>query len=169
MQIGALAASPSGELFYCSYGNGVFHSTDDGETWEGLNGGLATNKVNDILAVPGEPLYLATDDQWVVQSKWIVPVKDAVRKTPTATEITFDISPNPARSLISLHYGLPDYVSGDLTLRDILGNEVLIDPGTKHLRGEGSLPIDLSGLRTGIYLFRLQTNAGVITKKVIRY
>ncbi|MDP4228775.1 MAG: T9SS type A sorting domain-containing protein [Bacteroidota bacterium] len=168
-EIRAIAASPSGELFYCSYGNGVFHSTDDGKTWEGLNGGLTTNTVNDIIAVPGEPLYLATDEEWVVRSKWIVPLKDAVRKAPSAENITFDISPNPVHSNITISYKLPEFISGDLSLHDVLGNEVAVCLGTQNVHGEGSLSIDLSSLPAGIYFFRLQTNAGVITKKIIRY
>ncbi|MEP7234042.1 MAG: T9SS type A sorting domain-containing protein [Ignavibacteriota bacterium] len=165
----AIAVATSGDIFIASYGNGVFRSTDNGKNWEGVNGGLTTNKVNDIIAVPGEPLYLATEDAWVWKSKYIVPLKNAVRKSEISNNIIFELSPNPASSRLTVHYSLPENISGKLSLCDILGNDLGVFDKNKMIQGDNSIPIDLSNVHAGIYFCKLQTTTATIVKKVIRF
>jgi len=169
LNITAIAVAPSGEIFICSYGNGVFRSTDTGKNWEGVNGGLTTKKVNDIIAVPGEPLYLATEDAWVWKSKWIVPEKNVVKKSVHNNEIVFDIFPNPLQSNVEIHYFIPENETGQLSLHNILGQEFPELTTSEMLQGDGSLSFDLSHLPNGIYFCRLQSGANSIVKKILHY
>jgi hypothetical protein len=168
--IRAIATSPSGEIFIASYGNGVFRSTDNGKNWEGINGGLNTKKVNDIIAVPGEPLYLATEDSWVWESQWIVSKSlSSPVLTKTTSNITFDIFPNPAQSVVTINYALPDNISAKIALYDILGKKLPLPEINNEINGKGSLNIDLSILPANMYFSTLQTSTGIITKKILRY
>jgi len=66
-----------------------------------------------------------------------------------------NIYPNPASYI--LHVSYPGSIKA-ITLVDVLGNIVLNTPKTN---------IDVSGLANGVYFINLQTNEGILTKKVI--
>jgi hypothetical protein len=76
------------------------------------------------------------------------------------------ISPNPNEGIFNLDYNLLEAEVSSVQLVDISGKlifEKLISPSKT-----GEVSFDLSGVSSGIYVCRLTTDKGVISKKVIK-
>lgn len=75
--------------------------------------------------------------------------------------------PNPFNPLTTITYEVPVAGHVKLSVFDVLGREValvtdgMVSAGTHHARVDGS------SLTTGVYYYRLSTNAGSFTKKLI--
>ena len=85
-----------------------------------------------------------------------------------STIMTFSLYPNPSHGTLNVTYSLPQ--SSDLNLRifDATGQQV----GNDHSwKAEGSgkhlYSIDLTGLSSGIYYCRLESNKTSLTKKLV--
>lgn len=74
--------------------------------------------------------------------------------------------PNPFNPSTNISYALPQRSKVTLKVYDMLGREVAtLFSGTK-VQGQHSLKFDASTLSSGIYLYRLTTDFGSITKKM---
>lgn len=84
----------------------------------------------------------------------------------------FSLEPNPALNHIChLRYTLAEPVSVRARLFDAAGRLVRVFVWGRGLSGDGYVRLDLSGLGSGVYLFKLETEAGVLsyaTKLVLR-
>ncbi len=56
----ALATNPSGDVFVGTQGDGVFRSTDNGETWTGVNNGLTATNVRALAINSASHIFAGT-------------------------------------------------------------------------------------------------------------
>ncbi len=78
-----------------------------------------------------------------------------------------DISPNPANNSTTLNYALKDNSKVNITLYNLIGQQVdLIFSGTKSL-GEYSDVINLTNYPKGIYMIKMNVNGIITTKKLV--
>ena len=127
-----------------------------------INNGIEDNRNTVISAAQGnrnpfiDNPYLATLI-WggtPAQNRWSVLSTDDFRQE------NIKIYPNPASG-----NDITINTNKDLTIEvyDILGKKVQTSHLTSNIK-----KLDISGLKTGIYLLRLKTESGTITKKLIR-
>ncbi len=82
--------------------------------------------------------------------------------TPNAA-VTFDVYPNPTNATVSV--SLPDALLGQkISLLNTIG-QVL---ETKNINAT-TMSYDLANLSNGIYFIQVQTNKGIVTKKVLKH
>ena len=98
---------------------------------------------------------------------------DGNGKTGAATAfqefaIELDLYPQPAQDHVNIQFSLPEATSLNLRITDLNG-QVIAQPLTEayYTGGEHQLQLPVSQLAKGIYLVRLRTATGSITKKLI--
>ncbi len=67
--------------------------------------------------------------------------------------------PNPATvsSFVNISYKVPEATGASLVVRNLVGGEVFRQP----VRGEGTLKVDLSGFKPGVYVYGLEVQGGM--------
>ena len=74
--------------------------------------------------------------------------------------------PNPFNPSTSIRFSLPEAQELSLVLYDMLGREVDVIAQGIHSAGEHSYRLNAAGLASGVYIYQLQTNSGVLSKKM---
>lgn len=75
--------------------------------------------------------------------------------------------PNPFNPTTNIRFELIEPSSVKLTVFNILGKEITTMINEKLNAGTYDFTFDASGLASGIYLYRIQTNSSVLTKKMM--
>jgi hypothetical protein len=75
--------------------------------------------------------------------------------------------PNPFNRSTTIQFTIPNETRVMLKIYNIFGQEIETVVNQKYLSGTHIVKYDASGLPTGHYLYRLQTNDFSITKKMI--
>ena len=75
--------------------------------------------------------------------------------------------PNPFNPTTNIQFQIPNESFVNLIVYDILGNEVASLVNEKKPAGSYEVNFDASGLSSGIYFYKLQTDAFVETKKML--
>ncbi|CAN0338433.1 unnamed protein product [Chrysoparadoxa australica] len=87
------------------------------------------------------------------------------------TDIPSDVElnqnyPNPFNPSTNITFGLPQNSKVDITVYDMLGRKVAtVFAGTKP-QGFHSVQFDASNLSSGIYIYQLRTDFGMISKQM---
>jgi uncharacterized delta-60 repeat protein len=85
-----------------------------------------------------------------------------IAENTTNAAFTFDVYPNPTNSMVSV--SVPDVLLGQkISLLNTIG-QVL---ETKNINAT-TMSYDLANLANGIYFIQVQTNKGIVTKKVVK-
>ncbi len=83
-------------------------------------------------------------------------------------DFTINISPNPARSNLNIAYTLGSSTEVEIVIYDLLGHKIMnVMTNAQHQEGEYNLQLDVSGIRSGIYLCRISTLEGMLSMKLI--
>ena len=77
-----------------------------------------------------------------------------------------DVYPNPSRDLFNISFTSEDIQNLKVKVLNLIGEE-LINETLEQFIGEYSKQIDLSNNAKGIYFLEIETNDGVINKKLI--
>ena len=165
-------------IFAGSVGNGVWRSTNYGNTWTQINDGLGSGAYN--------VLSLGTDDQYlfagtVSSSIWRRPLSQVV------TDVNEEINilpeqyyleqnyPNPFNPYTTIKYSIPNItLSGNaiegfrvqLKIYDVLGNEVATLVNEEKAAGFYEVQFDASNLSSGIYFYKLSASSFTEIKKM---
>ena len=82
------------------------------------------------------------------------------------TALSLSASPNPLRSATRMAFSLPSAAPVRLDAFDVLGRRVAVLHDGPLAAGEHERTFDASALPAGVYVLRLQTDAGVATARV---
>jgi len=80
------------------------------------------------------------------------------------TSYELQVYPNPTRGEVRI--SISDYPICDIRLFDIIGHQISI-VGQSEI-GQSKIAINLAHLPAGIYLIRIQTENGVVVRKVVK-
>jgi len=84
------------------------------------------------------------------------------------SSVSFNLRPNPATSTVHIDYSLVQTSEIGIAIYDILGHKVAeYMDGKIHKKGFHSVEIDISNIKSGIYLCRIKTPEGFQSKKLI--
>jgi subtilisin family serine protease len=76
------------------------------------------------------------------------------------------VYPNPFNPVTNIHFELPASGTVSLKMFNILGQQVLSIPARRFSPGSHILPVNASGLGSGVYLLRLETTFGTAVQRV---
>ena len=79
--------------------------------------------------------------------------------------VSFVIYPNPTDGTFTISYTIPGNHAINLIIIDLTGQVVYLNKNLNASFGQEN-QIDITGLRKGIYIVRLETISGIVTKKV---
>ncbi|MFZ5433166.1 MAG: T9SS type A sorting domain-containing protein [Calditrichota bacterium] len=144
---------------YWAYGN-------DGQHFGRAVNDLPNNAVPDSVA---DALYNATDHLPVV-ADFVLCSEDVNSTEPPRVEpVDFTISayPNPFNAATRISYDLPKSGQVSLSVFNLQGQMVATLVDGFQSAGAYSIPFDGSTLASGVYLYRLQTEGFVQTRKMV--
>ncbi len=158
-----LINTSANQLFLTTFGAGVYRSRDYGTTWEELRGGMRN--------VYSGPLTELPDGHVVYGSRGEI----GISISPTKTTEVFDTYrfslnqnvPNPAVGSVTITFSLPTTGFASLTIHDLLGRTVATLLESTRLQGPNEVTFDTRDLRTGTYLYRLQSGTQVQSRPMV--
>jgi len=133
---------------------------------------LKINFTSDIYVIPsngGTPLALTNDGNGLDPAWGIVgnPVNmEEAMEIPKTYKLYQNYS-NPFNPTTTIEYVIPKSTFVNLKIYDLLGNEVSKLVSTKKSAGNHSVKYNAHNLASGIYIYRLETEAYNETKKLI--
>ena len=89
-------------------------------------------------------------------------------KAQNLTMASVDIFPNPASSFFNLNLNLPEPADVKLTLCSMEGKVIKTNTSQHMMRGKQRMSMDVSDLKTGIYLVTVQVNDKIINQKLVK-
>ncbi|MBU1706397.1 T9SS type A sorting domain-containing protein [bacterium] len=85
---------------------------------------------------------------------------------PLPEEPTLTVFPNPGNSAFQLQYNLPQAGPVNLSLYNVLGQQVWSKPQGNQIAGLHQTKLDLSNMATGLYIAKLESRSGVAFTKL---
>ncbi len=154
--------------------NMVYRSDDTGSTWTAIDQGLLPQQTVNKLVADGQYLYAGTPGRSVWR-RLLSQITEVEQINDPRLPSSFQLAqnyPNPFNPTTSIEFSLATRSHVALEIFNALGQRVrTLDNQT---RTPGTYGVDWNGrndsgdqLATGVYLYRLTTDAGVITKKML--
>ena len=158
----------SGNDIYAATNTGVFHSNDYGSNWNDISSGMKNIYVSSLFKTDNYLFANSINGIWKRSLSEITSVDRD--RTSRGIPNQFYLSqnyPNPFNPTTKINYSVP--VSGNISLKvyNVLGQEVkTIFEGYKQA-GNYEVTFNGSGLASGVYLYRLQSEKVSIFKKFV--
>jgi unsaturated rhamnogalacturonyl hydrolase len=105
------------------------------------------------------------DEMEAIYNEGITSIED--NKTPSAWRPDIEYYPNPVKGKTNIFYSLIRKEKVKITVYDLFGREIAILADKVLPEGKYSAEFDASGLISGTYICRLQTNSGIQTIKIL--
>ncbi len=97
-------------------------------------------------------------------------VADLVTSTEevvTPETFKFGLAPNPTNGIVSVSYELPTSANASVSVRNMVGQEMMHFDQGDQLAGEYNFNLDVSNLANGVYLVSFQADNQITTKKLV--
>jgi len=157
-------------IFVGSFGNGVWRSTNYGNTWGQINDGFGSGAYYVLsLGLDNQYIFAGT----IASSIWRRPLSQVVTDTQEETNLQpkeFSLSqnyPNPFNPSTTINFSVPYSEFVTLKVFDVLSNEVATLVNEEKPAGVYEVEFNAFGLSSGIYFYKIQTSSFVETKKMI--
>ncbi len=165
-------------IFVGSYGDGVWRSTNYGNTWGQINDGLGSGAYYVLsLGIDNQYIFAGTS----ASSIWRRPLSQVVTDTQEETNFQpkeFSLEqnyPNPFNPSTKIKYTITNVIANEMkqsqlvTLKvyDVLGNEVATLVSEEQFAGTYEVEFSSDGLSSGIYFYTLNAGSFVETKKML--
>ncbi len=157
-------------IFVGSIGNGVWRSTNYGNTWIQINDGLSSGAYN-VLSLGADDQYLFAGT--VSSSIWRRPLTQIVTEISEETSLQpseFNLEqnyPNPFNPSTKISWQSPTGTHQTLKVYDVLGNEVATLVNEEKPAGSYEVEFNASQLSSGVYFYKLTAGSFTDTKKMI--
>jgi ligand-binding sensor domain-containing protein len=157
-------------IFVGSFGNGIWRSTNYGNTWSQINDGFGSGAYYVLsLGLDNQYIFAGTS----ASSIWRRPLSQVVTDTQEETNLQpkeFSLSqnyPNPFNPSTTIYFSVQSSEFVTLKVFDVLGNEAATLVNEEKPAGVYEVEFNASGLSSGIYFYKIQTSSFVETKKMI--
>ena len=146
---------------YVGMDYGIFYIDDYLSEWQPYYNNLPNVIVNELeVNVADGKLYAATYGRGL----WASPLQDPILSVDRYTVANnVSIVPNPANDRVII--AMAEAVEADIRLFDISGKLVIYQPDVTIAN---RYTLDISGLKTGVYFVRINSNLGTVTKRLIK-
>jgi hypothetical protein len=161
-----LAITGKGELITATYTEGVYYSSNDGESWQNYTSNMKLAEVNDIIIDKEANIFLATDESvWRSNPDSIVSVAENT-EIPSEYNL-YQNYPNPFNPTTTIKYSVKEAGMVTLTVYDILGKEIRTLVNETKSPGEYTATFDASSLPSGIYIYTIRTGSFNASRKLV--
>jgi len=166
LDINSFAGSGT-NLFAGTGVSGVFLTRNNGTYWTAVNSGLSQVYIS-ALGVFGANLFAGTS-----KGVWRRALSEMITGVTTiATDLPADFNlkqnyPNPFNPSTTIQYALPHRSQVMLRVYNTLGQQVAALVNDNQDAGIHDVKFDGSGLASGVYFYRLSTEAYVAAKKML--
>jgi photosystem II stability/assembly factor-like uncharacterized protein len=155
----------NGQLFLGLGVGGVYSSTNDGENWHNTSDNLGQAVVYDFI-FHEKHLYLATDESvWKSNPDTLTNIAEDDVK-PEAYFLSQNY-PNPFNPSTTIKYSLPRQGRITIVVYDALGREIVKLIDQEKPAGEYSIEFNASGLPSGVYVYRMQSDGFTQSRKLL--
>lgn len=148
-------------IYASEWHGGVYHSPDNGSSWNVINEMLSTRSVAMLqISSKAEYLYAATQGEGVFRTQ--------LREVGTSNEdVTLDVPtsysldqnfPNPFNPTTSITYSLPQSAVVSLKIYDITGKYITTLVDGVNSAGIHTVTFDAGSLSSGMYVYTLETD-----------
>jgi hypothetical protein len=144
----------------------IFKSYDLGETWQTFNTGLSTRFLNMEIINDSVALISGTNG---VLIKYFYRDHNLGFEDLTSEESNFTIYPNPTSNMQQIQISSIGNDNVNITLFDILGNEVKPVFNGQIQEGITKIDCNLSNLPTGLYVYRIVNGKNINFIKSQKY
>ncbi len=154
--------------------NMVYRSDDTGKTWSAIDQGLLPQQTVNKLVADAQYLYAGTPGRSVWR-RLLSQITEVEQIDNPELPSSFKLSqnyPNPFNPTTTIEFSLATRSHVALEIFNALGQRVRVLDN--QMRTPGSYRVDWNGrddngnqVATGVYLYRLTTDAGVVTKKML--
>jgi hypothetical protein len=93
-------------------------------------------------------------------------IMTSIDQDKLAEELALTIYPNPASEIINLQFTLKQPQACKISIRNIIGQEMIQLPINVIGSGQQQIPVDISGIGAGYYLLTIETDQGMAAKKI---
>ncbi len=161
-------------LFWGTHGEGIFMSSDFGDSWVRIDDSLPAGYTISALTTSGDYLLAGTIGAGIWRrplSQIITNINDEKNITPSEFILSQNY-PNPFNPSTTIKYQIPEISFVTIKVYDALGNEMITLVNEEKPIGsyevEFSVGLDSSpDIATGTYFYRIQAGAFVETKKMM--
>lgn len=158
------------DLYAAAWGFGVLVNKTPITGGAGTTGVFSTrtSEATLLAAAPDGTMYVAGEgglseiDPTTIDVVYSV-ANESLGEVPTEFDLDQNY-PNPFNPRTSIGYRVPETSNVTLTLFDALGREIRVLASGTHQAGHYQIDLDGSTLTTGVYLYRLSTPEGAITR-----
>lgn len=168
----AIAVSGT-SIFVGTGGDGVYVSTDNGESWHWENAGLTNGNVSSLVVsdnylIAGIDAITSTGEGEV----WRRPLSALLSVDAHGIDIPSVFSldqnnPNPFNPSTTIRYALPNRAHFTLTVLSTLGQHIATLVNEIQEAGYHDVRFDGSGLASGVYFYRLKAGDFIQTKQLL--
>lgn len=156
-----------GKTLFAGTYDGVFVSTDNGTNWTAVNTGLPTNSIVHAIVISGTSLFAGTES--IVWRRPLAELTTSAKILSTGSVKNFFLDqnyPNPFNPTTTISFSIPSETFVSLIIFDVLGKIVSTLLFEELAEGKYSKTFTAEDLSSGVYFYRLQTNAYSETKKL---
>lgn len=176
--ISPLAVTPDGRVWFANFQSTVtsvyglcwFDGTDFGIIPQQQSGGLPHAQIKDIevrITPGGYELWISCLSRGVaVLTIDMEPVAVPEETVPAGFALHQNY-PNPFNPSTTIRYSVPGAGQVHLTVVDMLGREVATVVDGRIAAGEHTVAFHAGRIASGVYLLRLITQSGVLTRKLV--
>lgn len=163
--VASIAGNKEGMLFFASSQAGISVSIDNGETWTFQNDGLSLDNRFGALAVdPDGFVYAGTQNGHIFRTIASTHVSTFTGFEPPTQLVLHPVYPNPVESKSRLDFDLDRGANVLISVYDVLGRLVQIVDQRFLSSGAHSIEFDAANLRSGVYMFSVQTEKRKMTQ-----
>jgi photosystem II stability/assembly factor-like uncharacterized protein len=150
---GDLLAVGNKDLYYATYGMGVWRSTDRGASWTEMNDGLTIDRMTALIVRDGH-LYACSQGAGVFRSNDRVVAVEHDHPAFADGITLLGCAPMPFTGEGTIRFSTTLHDEATLTVHDVTGRRVL-EHRKSVQSGENFFFIETSGLPSGIYQYRI--------------
>jgi len=146
---------------YLGMNYGLFYIDDTFTEWQPYFNNLPNVIINELeINTVDNTIYAASYGRGL----WASPIVPQILNTDSfLSESNVSLLPNPAQSIVTIH--LQKDVEATIRVFDISGKLVIYQP---NILIQGSHSLSISGLKSGVYFIRINSEEGSLTKKLIK-
>lgn len=157
-------------IFVGTFGDGIWRSTNNGNTWGQINDGLGSGAYYVLsLGADNQYLFAGTNGSGI----WRRPLSQVVTGTEDETNsqpkefFLIQNYPNPFNPSTTIQFQVPNSSFVNLKVYDILGREIVTLINEEKPAGKYEVKFNATGLSSGVYFDKLQAGSFIEMKKMV--
>jgi photosystem II stability/assembly factor-like uncharacterized protein len=143
----------------------LYETNDGGVTWQEI-AASTINTFNRIYMFNDQSIFMSGSQVYIYDQKQVIEEEEALQINEHYHQIS--ASPNPTSHSMTIDVSISQFTRTNLDVFDVSGKQVKSIQSGFLNGGKHQFSVDLSGLKTAVYLIRLHTNEGLNILRVVK-